>query len=192
MKTVSVENKVIARYLWLAFDGKPVVKQYTYKNPPLQIDIVSSTDQPKPGLNSYGTIGLSDFPRKKGTVELEVRVELCGVADSTVKFFPNIMASVAFKIMRSNLPCHPGSTMKDYVKKYYADTRFPHLFFTNPFCFQSLKLLSLEHKKVAWLFCVPISDAEFNYLKREGNDKFKALIKSSGAYNFNFNRQELV
>lgn len=192
MSNISSDNKAIARHLANAFGGKPSIREYIHDNLPFKVDILSSDNKPSNGVISYGTIGLSDVPLKWGDGEFETRIELCGAADSAAEFFPNVMASAAFNIMRSRIVCYPGSTMRDYVKEYYKGTKLPHLYFSSPFVWDELKTLALQDKKVTWLLCFPISQSEFNFLKKEGDEKFEDLLESAEINIFDFDRKEAL
>jgi hypothetical protein len=192
MSNILSDNKTIARHLASVFGGRPSVREYLHDNIPLKVDILSSDNHPCRGLISYGTIGLSDIPLKWGDGEFETRIELCGVADSAKEFFPNIIASAAFNIMRSRIVCYPGSSMRDYVKEYYKETKLPHLYFSSPFVWDKLKTMTLQAKKVTWLLCFPISQAEFDFLKKEGNEKFEDLLESAEVDIFDFDRKEAL
>lgn len=192
MSNISSDNKAIARHLVDAFGGKPSIREYLHDNLPLKVDILSSNNQPSKEMVSYGTIGLSDVPLKWGDGEFETRIELCGVADSSKEFFPNIVASAAFSIMKSKIVCYPGSTMRNYVKEYYKETKLPHLYFSSPFVWDELKMLTLQTKKVTWLLCFPISQIEFDFLKKEGDEKFEDMLESAEINIFDFDRKEAL
>lgn len=192
MSTITIENKRIARHIADSFNGKPVVREFLHDNLPLRIDILSAQDQPESGVTSYGTIGLSDTPLSWGDGEFPTRIEICCAANSAFDFFPNILASAAFNIMRTGKLYRPGAWMPDYVQEYYKDTKLPHLYFTTPFVWDDLVGLDLETKKVSWLLCFPISNSELSYLRDNGEEKFENLLENSNINIFNIERQSAV
>lgn len=192
MSKISSDNKAIARRLADVFGGHPSVREYLHDSLPLKIDVLSSENQPEEGVTSYGTIGLSDSPLKWGSGEFETRIELCGAINSSTEYFPNILTSAAFNIIRSRIVCHPGIYMENYVKEYYPGTKLPHLYFTSPFIWEELKSIALDKKKVTWLLCFPISQAETEFLKREGDDKFEDLLESREVDIFDINRESAI
>lgn len=189
MANISTDNKAIARYVAKAFGGSPAVREYLHDDLPLKIDILSVKDQPDISLTSFGTLGLSDTAFKWGNGEFPTRIELCAAAASSFEHFPNIISSAAFNVMRTQTVCHPGSVMPNYVAEYYTDTVLPHLYFTSPFPWEDeLKSMDLPSKKVSWLLCFPISDAEHTFLKSHGEEKFEDMLETAGADIFDLNR----
>ena len=192
MSKISSDNKAIARRLADVFGGRPSVREYLHDALPLKIDILSCENQPQEGVTSYGTIGLSDSSLNWGDGEFETRIELCGAINSSVKYFPNILTSAAFNIIRSKIVCHPGIYMENYVKEYYPETKLPHLYFTSPFIWEQLKSITLDKKMVTWLLCFPISQTEAEFLHREGDDKFEDLLELREVDIFDINRESAV
>lgn len=189
MANISNDNKVIARYVAKAFGGTPSVREYLHDNLPLRIDILSTKDQPDTNLTSFGTLGLSDTPLKWGDGEFPTRIELCAAAASSFDQFPNIISSASFNVMRTQVVCHPGTVMPNYVAEYYPNTSLPHLYFTSPFPWEDeLKSMDLPSKKISWLLCFPISDAESTFLKSHGEEKFEDMLEAEGADIFDLNR----
>jgi len=192
MSNISPDNKAIAQRIAKAFEGTPIVREYLHDNLPLKIAIASMVDKPDVDVTSYGTIGLSDTALKWGDGEFMTRIELCAAANSSISFFPNIVASAAFNIMRKKILCYPGSAMLNYVKEYYNDTQLPHLYFTSPFLWEDdLKSVELQTKTVSWLLCFPISQNEYNYLNENGDEKFETLLESSEVDIFDINRSSV-
>ena len=192
MPEISNDNKFIARKLASAFGGRPSVREYLHDNLPLKIDLLSCQDQPEEGVVSYGTIGVSDYSLRWGGGEFETRLEICGAIESSVEYFPNIITSAAFNIIRSRVVCYPGICMENYVKEYYPHTILPHLYFTSPFLWEDLKTTALKEKIVTWLLCFPVSQAEVEILRREGDGAFEDLLEAKGVDIFDFDRNSVV
>jgi Suppressor of fused protein (SUFU) len=189
MANISTDNKTIARYVAKAFGGTPSVREYLHDSLPLKIDILSAKDQPDSGLTSYGTLGLSDTALKWGHGEFSTRIEFCAAAESAFEHFPNIVSSASFNVMRTQMVCHPGTVMPNYVAEYYKDTLLPHLYFTSPFPWEdAVKSIDLPNKKVSWLLCFPISEAEYAFLKTHGEEKFEDMLESAGVNIFDLSR----
>src|SRR5215213_309609 len=133
---ISPENKMIARYVAAAFGGVPRVDEYADRPENLTVGILSCRDRPQDGVTSYSTIKLSDHPMRWGTGEFPTRLELAGVCANTVELFPNILASAAFCIIRSDAVYHPGTVMRNYVRQAYPSSGLPHLYLTAPFLWE--------------------------------------------------------
>ena len=169
---------MIARYAAAAFGGTPHVVDYANKSEKLTVGILYCRDRPVEGVTSYSTIKLSDHPMKWGDGEFPTRLELAGLCMNTAEFFPNVLASAAFSIMQSDAVYHPGTVMPNLVHQYYASSKLPHLYFTAPFLWErELKTLDCGTKKVSWLMAIPISEAEYAYLKEHGDHALERLLE---------------
>jgi len=192
-KRISNENKSVAKYLATAFGGKPQVQEYLHDTEPISVDILWCSGRPCEGVTSYGTIGLSDTAMSWGEGEFPTRIELVGACASKKNLFPNILASAAFCVMRTERLCYPGAVMPGYVRTYYRKSPLPHLYFTAPFLWaEKLKELDLGTKKVNWLLAVPISEEEYRYLDQKGDEALEDLFEHRQIDIFDLNRPSVV
>lgn len=186
------ENKKLAQLVLGAFGGKPLVIEYQDDSEKLSIDIMSCADQPSPGITSYSTLGLSDFPMFQDDNEFPVRLELLAGCNTDVAWFPNMLASAAFYIMRTGWLCHPGVVLQIAIHPYAPDVPVQHLYFTAPFLWEDkLQTAQLETKKVAWLLALPITNDEYEYSKKNGDDNFEELLESVDVDIFDINRTSI-
>ncbi|MFN7949732.1 MAG: suppressor of fused domain protein [Blastocatellia bacterium] len=190
---VSPENRMIARYVATVFGGTPRVADYADRSEQLTVGILDCRDRPREGVTSYSTIRLSDHPMQWGEREFPVRLELAGVCANTAEYFPNVLASAAFCIMRSEAVYHPGTVMPDYVRLSFAAATLPHLYLTAPFLWENeLTMLDCGTKKVSWLLAMPISEPEYSYLKQYGDEALERLLEAQHADVTNPERPSVV
>ncbi len=191
---VSEENKTIAKYAEKALGGIPDVRIYHHDTVKLSVPLLICVDAPWDGITSYSTIGLSDYPMfKRDGTEFPARLEIVGACATASEFFPNIISSAAFNIMRNRRLYYPGAAMPGYVGEYYPTTTVPHLYFHAPFLWEdSLKTLTFATKKVSWLLVVPISDAELKFLGERGDDALEDEFEKHQIDIFNLNRESAV
>jgi antitoxin YqcF len=192
-KVVSPENKALAKYVVKAFGGTPHVTEYEHDTADLSIGILWCQDRPVDGVTSYSTIRLSDYPMTWGKGEFPTRIELASACASKYNLFPNILASAAFCIIRTQRPCYPGAVMPDYVREYYASTAVPHLYFTAPFLWEdALRPLNLQTKTVNWLLAMGISESEYSYLKEHGDNSLEDRFEERQIDIFDLSRPSAV
>ena len=176
---ISPENKMIAKYAAAAFGGVPRVGEYANASETLTVGILCCRDRPCEAVTSYSTVKLSDHPMIWPAGEFPTRLELAGLCANTAEFFPNMLASAAFRIMQSHAICKPGSVIHDCARQPYSSSRLPHLYLTAPFLWeQELRTLDCGTKKVSWLLAMLISDAEYRFLKEYGDTAFERLLES--------------
>jgi antitoxin YqcF len=170
------------------------VRAYHHDTEKVSVDLLRCVDRPYGEVTSYSTIGLSDSPMfKEDDMEFPTRLEIAGACATAAEFFPNILASAAFCIMRTQKLYSPGSVMPGYVREYYPSTTVPHLYFTAPFLWEdSLKTLDCGTKKVSWLLVVPISDGEQEYLREHGDNALEDLFEKHQIDIFDLNRASVV
>jgi hypothetical protein len=191
--TVSAKNKAVARHAAKALGGTPRIHAYHHDTENLSVDVLSCQDRPCSGVTSYSTIGLSDHPMVKDGKEFPTRLEIAGACATTKQRFANILVSAAFCIIRTRRLYHPGRVMPDCIREYYPDTTVPHLYFTAPFLWEeTLRTLDCGTKQVSWLLAVPISEAEYEYFKRLGDEALEDLFEKQQIDVFDLTRPSSV
>lgn len=190
------ENKMLAKFMRNVFGGHPNTRVVNYLNSDdsINIPLLICPEHPRENLTTYATIGLSDYPMYDDCEEEEfpVRLEIISVGNSNIDWFPNILATCAFYLMQEGWLYSPGSVLKNIANTYESDIQFKHIYFTNPFLWEELKVLELETKKIAWLLCILISDSECNYREQNGSEKFENLLQEKGADVFNLERDSVL
>lgn len=196
---VTEENKALARIALSAFggtwskSGSWSVIEYRDTNETLAVDILFCPDSPTTGIKSYSTIGLSDYPMYQDGKEFPVRLELVGACKSAVDWFPNLLASTAFYVMREGWLCSPDSVLQNAVDEYAPGKEMRHLYFTAPFMWtDKLTSVQLTTKKVAWLLAVPISEAEYKYRQKYGDHRLEDLLEIKEVDFFDIGRTSAV
>lgn len=191
---ITDDNKRVANHAAKSFGGKPSVSRFHHENAPLHVDVLECKDKPSRGVTSYSTIGLSDFVMKRedGT-EFPTRLELAGACASSAEKFPNVIASLAFRIMRNRELVYPGLSFHGFVEEYSAKTTVPHVFVTAPFLWEStLVNVQCDGKNVSWLLVVPVSDAEIKLLEMKGDDALETLFEKAQIDIFDLTRDSVV
>lgn len=189
--TASQDNKDIARYVANAFGGTPNVTEYGHDEiEELTVGILRCHDRPDPGVTSYSTVKVSDYPMLDEGREFPTRLELCTACATEYEVIQNVLATAAFIIMRTHRLCFPGAVLEDAVREYEKDTPLPHLYLTSPFLWEDeLKSLTLPSGKVVtWLLAFPISDSELNHLEAHGAESLETLFESAQIDIFNPHR----
>lgn len=156
------------------------------------IDVAVCEDSPSPGIVSYSTLGLSEFPLKDHGTEVPLRVEICGAADKECEGFPNMIASAAFEVMDGEF-VYPDRIFGGIVEGYYTDLEMKHLLFMTPFLWgKGLASFDAGGRQVAFLQAVPISNAELALARRTSVDELTDLLVARGAEPTDLNRASVV
>jgi hypothetical protein len=186
----SAENKMVGKWAWKAFGGKPQIQVYHHDTQERDISLLWCVHRPTGGIISYSTIGLSDYPMFKDGHEIPLRLEIAGAAAIRDTLFANALSSAAFYIMRTRKFVQAGSVLPSYVKEYISEATVPHLYFTEPSIWPAgLPNLDCGTKTVRWLMAVPISDAERQLLQARGDAALEMALAEKQVDIFNLRRE---
>ena len=157
------------------------------------IDIYIGENRPDIGINTYSTIGLSKYP-----IDLicedgrEIRVEYIGMCNSDFHEFSNIVASCAFNIIKDNYICKPGMVAVDAIADYCDELEMKHIYYTVPIIWENLQGIEYDNKIINWLYMVPISDKELEYINEYGDEKFEELLEEKNINVFDIYRKSIL
>lgn len=158
------------------------------------IEIYIGEDRPDLSLATYSTIGLSEYPI--GVIDSnsgrQIRVEFIGMCDRKFEEFPNILASCAFNIIKDKDSCFPGMVYQNMIEEYYDGIEMRHIYFTSPSYWEYLDGFDLDGNYVTWLFAIPISDNELDYLEKYGADEFENLLEDNKTEVFDLYRKSVI
>lgn len=195
----SEENKALFKLLFKTLEeigdvSNISVINYRHDTEPISIEIVFSPNNPSAKYTTYSTLGLSDYSMYEygDSQEYPVRLELIGVAQSDIAYFSNIMATLAFYVMRQSLFFYPGAILPNIVPIYDSSSKLKHIYFSDPFFWSPLSLVEMKTKKVAWLWAFPVTDAEEKYISKHGSDEFESLLEKNEVNVFDMNRSSII
>jgi antitoxin YqcF len=173
---ISADNKYIAQTAAAAFGGEWQVSEHVNDDETLRIYVLSSPERPEPGLKSFSTVGLSDYPIP-GSVQPPLGSEIVAVSNSTD--FEAVIATAAFRVINSGWRVEPGNVFPNIIDRHFAGATAPHLLFVNPYLWDGLDSRALSGKTVAWLMGVPITEAEKLYRGEHGADALEDLFEQA-------------
>ena len=104
-----MEKKLIVQKILQIVGGKPKVVEYKDEEKKSNIDIFIGGDTPFKGMNTYSTIGLSDYSIGLLVEDKELRVEFIGSCESEYREYANILSSCTFNIINTQFSCSPGT-----------------------------------------------------------------------------------
>ena len=125
--------------------------------------------------------------------EFPTRLELAAACRSEFDQFANVLASACFHIIRTRSVYPPGSVLRDYVREYFTASTVPHLYLTAPYLWEgTLTSIDCEAKKVSWLLAIPIAEAEYVFLEKNGDEALEALLEENEVNIFDLNRPSAI
>lgn len=193
MVDVSPRSKVVAKTAAAAFGGKPAVTRFWDDNHHSSIDILSCEDGPQEGVTAYSTVGLSEWPLYYGDEEYHSRLEMVGACGSNFEGYDNAVASAAFNVINSGWFCYPGAIYPDVLPLHSSSMTMKHFLFVPPFLWEDeLPTLEIEHRTIAWLQAIPISDGERSFAESSGSEALEELFQQHQIDIFDLQRPSVV
>ena len=188
------EDKQIARIVAAAFGGLTTTERHLDSTRKLEISILCAPNRPIPGINSYSTIGLWRTPLDPAPQSPPVRLELVGAFPADKEGFQEILASAAFRMIRTRKAAAPGHVFPDYVREWYPKSTVPHLFFTVPSTWDegTLDEMRMGNLEVQFLQVLPIAQTEYDYLLEHGEDALELKLIESAVDFYDLKRKTAV
>jgi len=187
----SADNIKLGKFVAGALGFEPHVYSYSDETEEHKLRVLSLIDPIDQNIKIYCTIGVSDYPNIINTTNIPIKLLL-----ATYKEYDkatNILSTCGFYISKDGFECRPGTVFMRMVELYYKDTEMKHIYFTEPFLWQDkLEQLALENKKVAFLFCIPISDKELQYKQENGDDALESLLQEHEIDFYDINRKSVL
>ncbi|SDP25301.1 Suppressor of fused protein (SUFU) [Paenibacillus sp. yr247] len=189
----SEQHKTIAKTVVKAFGGTPNVIRYYDDNNESSVEVLSCADRPWNDVVSYSTMRLSDHSIDLSADDVPLRVELLGACNKEFDLFPNILATCAFNVIKTNFPCHPGAIYPNVVRFYMPESPLKDIMLVSPFLWDDkLSSIHFSDKTVTWLMVVPISEAESKYAKEHGTDALEEMFERHQIKVFDLMRTSIV
>jgi antitoxin YqcF len=193
LSSATPEGRLIAQAVAVAFGGRPAVFKYWDDARTSSVDVAERRDCPQPGVTSYSTLSLSEWPLfDNGREYQDTRIELVGACESTVSGFGEAISTAAFCVINSKWFCFPGAVFPDVLAIHEISPTLQHMFFVEPFLWTGLSTLRLPGRIVSWLMAVPISEAEYAYAIDRGHEALNRLLVEKQIDVFDLARQSTV
>lgn len=164
-------HKEWATLLRSRFGGHCEVTAY-YDDPKQhKIHIFTSSNE---GGVVAATAGLMDIPLRFSS-GVELRSEIIMDQRGHDSRLANILATIAFYVMKDGWKVAPGIVFEDMVRMYIPETKLPHVVFVGPWQSDDLGRVALSDRTLFPLVAVPISEAEADLARANAGRDLEAL-----------------
>lgn len=156
------------------------------------VAVVEAPGVPHPELTTFATASLHAAPN---VLEArDIRVELLIVGSRDRPELANVVATAAFFVLKDGWLAAPGVVFPNAISEYVPDATVPHLMWTEPFDFGDLGTVAIPDltAEVHLLQAVPITDAEREFVLREGFDALSRALVSADAEHFDLYRASVA
>lgn len=180
-------NKAVAKHALSFIGGTPQVFRYNSSDELKTIDIMTCKNSPYNDIDVFATIGLANHDIGLSYEKKQLRVELMAIGPIGDVDWANIIASAAFEVMDYKT-CSYGTIIPNVVGEYKKSIQLPHLLLLSPNYWASYAPLQLDDFVIAWLFAVPISNSECEYIVENGTEAFEKMLNENHIDLSNLNR----
>lgn len=184
------QDRIVNRVIE-AFDGDLGVIPYRADDK-CGVDLLRCVDSPVPGLSSYATLGVHQFPNAFAEDGREIRVEFVGFCYSSNQWFPALLSSCAFGVMQGKALAFPNAVYHNIIPLYDDSLEVKHLMLIRPFGWKrKLGTLEFDQQLVTWLMVNPITDGELAYLEEHGPEKLLEAFTKENVQVHDLNRKSI-
>ena len=172
------EDGQIERTLIQAFAGPATLHTHAHNTKKFEISILSVYNRPANGLACLGTIGLWRTSLLSHQDSHPARLELFGIFAADKVGCRDMLASAAFRVMRTREHIDPGTVFLDYVHAWYPKATAAHLYFAEPGRLHAIQFdeIRMGNLGVRFLELIPITPSEHDYLLQHGADALEAAL----------------
>lgn len=181
----------LARAVRPVLGGTSVVDAFGDEREENRVYVVSAVDSPAPGWLTCATVSLHTTPNLLDGKD--VRVELMATARVDDAELANLVATVAFFVIKNGWLAAPGVVFPDQVREYFPDATTPHLLWTDPFRHPELGSVEVDGiGPVHYLQAVPLTEPERDVLHEDGYDVLTSRLADADVAYFDLWRPSSV
>ena len=177
------EDRQIERALAHAITGPNTHHTSTDSTRKFKVFILGSPHRPTQGLVSLGTMGLWRTPLLSHNNSRPHRLEFFGIFAANKDGCLDILASAAFRVMRTHEQIDTGTVFVDYVHTWYPKATVSHLYFAEPGSLHPMQLdeIRMGNLSVRFLEVIPITPSEHIFLLKHGPSELEGALLGSAA-----------
>ena len=120
---------------------------------------------------------------------VQVRSEILMDRRGQDKEICNVLATIAFHIIKNGWRVRPGVVFESMVEMYVPNAKLPHVYFTAPFQWNDMGRVHLTEQDIFPLVAVPVSEAESQLAANDGGRELESLWVSRGTDVLNWERE---
>ncbi len=183
-------EKTIRKYLSKAFAGIDTIMEATPDSEGrIQVLKTSHSD----GVTYLGSIG--GFLRQMQSsffIERKLRVELISAVDSAYEdLMSSILVSLVSRMGDPTCEYKPETVISNVISLDGSEMK--HVYLCDPFLWENgLPSISIDGNTIAFLYVLPISDAEARYLTEFGPNEFEKILESKNVLYYDLKRRSSV
>lgn len=180
-------RRVLNHYRFRLGLERPPVTRFYSDDRILSVDLMEAADLPVRGVVTVATLGLSDAPNASPSGD--VRVELLLAAPLSISYAANVLATVAFDVIRGPFPgAWPGALKPTAIERNEPDAAMPDVLLIPTFCWEDLDPLPEVH----FLQVIPIHASESAYCLEKGSDALEELFQHHQIDVFDWHRPSVI
>lgn len=183
------EERMWAKHVLSHTPGKPQVAKFWDENNEYSVDVLTIPTEQGKVCSTIGLAQVVQWPESKPPIRSEI------LADSTNEDVPveNIISTAAFYIIKDGWRIKPGAIFEKIVSWYIPDKEIKHLLFINQYQWgKEMSRFELPSGTVFPLLAVPITDPEYDFVKKNGIEALEEIWEKNNVNVCNWARKSAV
>ncbi|MDO5560839.1 MAG: suppressor of fused domain protein [Oscillospiraceae bacterium] len=160
------------------------------------IDILFAKSSPSKGYLTASTLGMVNRTTgyKDKNSQKEIRAELIMSSYGGSDLIGKILSTAAIGICDNGIQYGYGTLLKGILEGYLPNSDMKHLFLMlpPPIWSDKFKVIDCEDSIVVFLYALPISDAEKEYMAEHGIDELQNHFVQENIDMFDLNRKSVL
>ncbi len=168
---------------------------YQKEDAPNKLDIMFAKGSPSRNYLTASTLGLVNRTTgyKDSNTQKDIRAEIIMSSYGGTDMIGKVLSTIGIGIYTNNLQYGYGTTLKGVLEGYYPNSDMKHIFLMlpPPIWKQSLKVIDFDDSIITFLYALPISEAECDYMREHGVDELQNVFVKENIDMFDFNRKSV-
>lgn len=194
MSLNSYENEMI-KVLRNSLGGEQGAVSYTNGMEGIpKIDILLAVNSPCEGEMTASTLGLVNRTTGIKAKDKDIRAEIVTCFYPSMKDVPRLLTSLGIHLLQSEVPYRPGSVYQNIVSQYFPNSEMKHLILTLPpqIWKENITMVPIEDSFLTVLCAHPISDAEYEYIMKNGLSALDQIFAEKGTDMSDYERKSVI
>lgn len=168
---------------------------YQKEDAPNKLDIMFAKGSPSRNYLTASTLGLVNRTTgyKDSNTQKDIRAEIIMSSYGGTNMIGKILSTIGIGIYTNNLQYGYGTALKGVLEGYYPNSDMKHVFLMlpPPIWNQPFKVIDFDDSIITFLYALPISEAECDYMREHGIDELQNTFVKENIDMFDFNRKSV-
>lgn len=171
---LNIFEKTMVNELKETLGGEQKAFSYQLPDSEFKLDVLVAKNSPSRNYLTASTLGLVNRTTgyKNSESGKDIRAEIIMSSYGGTDMIAKILTTTGVGIFKANIMYGYGTALKGVLEDYLPDSDMKHLFLMNPppIWEKKFKVAELENDHITFLYALPISQAELEFMSENGID----------------------